>query len=231
MGEVKAIKNVMGLHNIHFEVIKHLPRLGMAEQRQFLLDQATAPYILFMDDDLILEPYVLHNMLQAIQEEQCGFVGSAVIGLSFQQDIRPDEQVIEFWEEQVKPENIRPHSLEWKRSTLHNAANLLHVQERFGLTPDQPKKYRVAWIGGCILFSTEKIKDVGGFSFWKELPVEHSGEDVLVQNRVMRKYGGCGLIPSGVYHQELPTTVPNREFDAPYVLPLDGRLTDSMAPE
>lgn len=35
----------------------------------------------------------------------------------------------------------------------------------------------------------------------------------------------------GVYHQELPTTVPNRQFDAPYVLPLDGRLSDSRAAE
>jgi hypothetical protein len=31
----------------------------------------------------------------------------------------------------------------------------------------------------------------------------------------MRRYGGCGLIPSGAYHQEAPTTVTNRKFDIP----------------
>ena len=29
---------------------------------------------------------------------------------------------------------------------------------------------------------------------------------------------GCGLMPSGVYHLELPTTIPDRTVDAPYVL-------------
>jgi hypothetical protein len=37
-------------------------------------------------------------MLKAIQEGECGFIGSAVLGLSFIDDIRPQEQVIEFWE-------------------------------------------------------------------------------------------------------------------------------------
>ena len=37
---------------------------------------------------------------------------------------------------------------------------------------------------------------------------------------VMARYGGCGLIPSGVYHQELPTTVEDRRVDAPRVLPI-----------
>jgi hypothetical protein len=31
----------------------------------------------------------------------------------------------------------------------------------------------------------------------------------------MARYGGCGLFPSGVYHQELPTTITHREVDAP----------------
>jgi hypothetical protein len=50
------------------------------------------------------------------------------------------------------------------------------------------------------------------------LPPDHCGEDVLVQLRVMERFGGCGLIPSGAYHMELPTTLPDREVDAPMVL-------------
>jgi len=26
----------------------------------------------------------------------------------------------------------------------------------------------------------------------------------------MQRYGGCGLIPAGIYHQELPTTIFDR---------------------
>jgi hypothetical protein len=36
----------------------------------------------------------------------------------------------------------------------------------------------------------------------------------------MRRYGGCGLIPSGAYHQEVQTTVTNRNFDIPRELAL-----------
>jgi len=68
------------------------------------------------------------------------------------------------------------------------------------------------------MYDTDKLRDCGGFNFWRELPTEHCGEDVLAQLRVMARYGGCGLIPTRVYHQELPTTVPNREIDAPRVL-------------
>ena len=97
-GEVKAVLRVLRSHGHPVEVHKHLPRRGMAEQRQFLLDQVKADFALFLDDDLILEPFVVEQMLTAIQEERCGFVGSAVIGLSFIDDVRPQEQRIEFWE-------------------------------------------------------------------------------------------------------------------------------------
>jgi hypothetical protein len=77
--------------------------------------------------------------------------------------------------------------------------------------------YRVAWVGGCVLFDTEKLRAAGGFDFWCDLPVEHCGEDVLVQLRVMQRFGGCGMIPSGAYHLELPTTVGVRDINAPFV--------------
>lgn len=37
----------------------------------------------------------------------------------------------------------------------------------------------------------------------------------IAQLCVMEKYGGCGLLPSGAYHQELPTTIPDRSWNAP----------------
>ena len=212
--EVQAVLRVLRAHGHTIEVHKHLPRLGMAEQRQFLLDQVTAPYTLFIDDDLILEPYVVEQMHKAIQQEGCGFVGSAVIGLSFINNIRPHEQAIAFWEGRVEPEFVQPDTPQWERWRLHNAANLYHLQQRLGLTPEQSRKYRVAWVGGCVIYDTAKLRAIGGYSFWRELPAEHCGEDVLVQLRLMERYGGCGLIPSGVYHQELPTTITERRVAA-----------------
>ena len=50
-GEVQAVLRVLRAHEHTVEVHKHLPRRGIAEQRQFLLEQVTAPYALYIDDD------------------------------------------------------------------------------------------------------------------------------------------------------------------------------------
>jgi glycosyltransferase involved in cell wall biosynthesis len=196
------------------------PRRGLAQQRQFLLDLVKSRYCLYLDDDVLLEPFVIRNMLQAQREEEIGFVGQAVIGLSYRNDYRPEQQAIELWEGPVEPELVTPQDVSWQRYALHNAANILHIQERLQLTPDTQRKYKVAWVGGCVLYDSEKLRETGGFKFWKEVPKEHAGEDVLAQLRVMKRYGGCGLIPSGAYHQEAPTTVTNRKFDIPKELAL-----------
>ena len=215
---MKTVIRLLELKGCEVRIRKNLPRLGMAQQRQFLLEHSNAPYSIFLDDDLILEPYVLHNMKGMLQQKNCGFVGSAVIGLSYKNDIRPYQQQVEFWEEEIAPECIIPQSQEWKRYVLHNAANIFHVQEKHEISPDHPVPYKVAWVGGCVMYQTAMLQDVGGFEFWKDLPEKHCGEDVLAQLRVMKKYGGCGIMPSGVYHQELETTVPERNINAPEFL-------------
>jgi GT2 family glycosyltransferase len=216
--EIEAVARLLRLHGHDVVLRKHLPRRGMAEQREFLLEAATAPYSLFLDDDVLLEPGVVARLLRAIREERCGFVGCALIGLSYLDDVRPDEEQIELWDGPVRPERVVPGSPQWKRHRLHNAANLYHVQQRLGASPERQRKYHVAWVGGCVLYDTAALRDCGGFGFWHELPREHCGEDVLAQLRVMARYGGCGLIPSGAYHLELPTTISDRRTDAPKVL-------------
>jgi GT2 family glycosyltransferase len=218
--EVKAVVRLLRAGGREVECLRHLPRRGMAEQRAFLLSRVSAPYCLFLDDDVMLETDLLARLLQAITEQQCGFVGSALHGLSFVDDIRPHQQQIEFWEGRVVPETVTPGSAAWSRHHLHSAANLYHVQTRLGLDREHSRLYRVAWIGGCVLFDSAKLRAAGGFDFWQQLPDAHCGEDVLAQLRVMERFGGCGLIPSGAYHMELPTTVTTRDVDAPKVLPL-----------
>lgn len=216
--ETQAVVRMLRAKGHRIEIHRHLPRRGLAEQRQFLLEQALAPYVLFLDDDVVVEPDLVERLRATIVEQCCGFVGSALIGLGFVDDHRPHEQSIEFWDGPVEPETVVPDSDEWQRHRLHSAANLWHLQTQLGLDAQRQRLYRVAWVGGCVLFDAQKLREAGGFGFWPELPPEHCGEDVLVQLRVMKRFGGCAVIPSGAYHQELPTTVPRREFDAQRVL-------------
>lgn len=220
--EVQNALRVLSLHGHPLSLHKHLPRRGMAEHREFLLEQATAPRALFLDDDLILEPYVVRLMNAVLDREGCGFVGCAPIGLSYIHDVRPQEQAIEIWEGPVRPELVRAGGPQWPRHRLHNAANPLHVQDALGATPESPLTYRIAWVGGCVLYDVAALRACGGFEFWRDLPSEHCGEDVLAQLQVMARYGGCGVLPSGVYHQELPTTLPDRDVDAAFVLHTPG---------
>ncbi|HET6528847.1 MAG TPA: hypothetical protein VFG39_08880, partial [Balneolaceae bacterium] len=140
--------------------------------------------------------------------------------LSYKDDVRPQQQKVELWDGPVKPETIRPGSVQWERASLHSAANVLHLSDRLNATPDHPLKYKIAWIGACKLYDTKKLREAGGFNFWRELPPEHSGEDVMAQLKVIEKFGGCGILPSGAYHQEFETKVPNRDVDAFRVLDL-----------
>jgi GT2 family glycosyltransferase len=212
--EVAAITRLLRARGTAVDVHKHLPRRGLAEQRHFLLEQARAPYVLYLDDDVICAPDLVERLVGCITTERCGFVGSALIGLSFDDDVRPHEQHVEFWDGPVEPERIERGTPAWERWRLHNAANIHHLAHRLELDPRQARPYKVAWVGGCVLYDVAALRAVGGFGFWRDLPSTHSGEDVLAQLRVMERFGGCGILPSGAYHQELSTTVPDRSNDA-----------------
>lgn len=219
-GEVQTAVRLLQARGREVELHRHLPRRGLAEHRQFLLSRAQAPYALFLDDDVLCEPTLLARLLRVIREQRCGFVGAPLVGLSHLADVRPHQQAIELWDGPVQPETIEPDGPQWARHHLHSAANAWHVQDQLGATDARPVVYKVAWVGGCVLFDVAKLREVGGFDFWTELPAEHCGEDVLAQLRVMERYGGCGVLPSGAYHQQLPTTVEDRSCDAPKLLRL-----------
>jgi GT2 family glycosyltransferase len=206
---VRTLCRILEARGASIEWHTRVPVHGIAEQRQFLLDRTTADMVLFLDDDVFMEPWVLERLMAVLTGERCGFVGAFPSGLSFLHDLRPHQQRIEYWEGPVRPESISPKSPEWERGDLHRAANLWHVART--LRPGERRLYKVAWVASCNLYDREKLMAVGGFSFWNRLPRYHSGEDVLVQNLLMRKWGGCAIIPSGTYHSEVPSTVLNAE--------------------
>ena len=216
---VTAMLRVLAAQGHGVRITRHLPRRGLAEHRQFLLDQATAPMVLMLDDDVWLEPGQLARLVDALGTLRCGFVGSAVQGLSYLSDVRPEQQQpFEPWDGPVRPERVRRGSAATGRVALHNAANLTHLAAGLDVPRGGWLAYKVAWVGGCVLFDREALVDAGGFEFWPDLPPEHAGEDVVAQWRVMERRGGAGIVPSGAVHLEAPTTVPVREVDAPDIV-------------
>ena len=212
---VRAMLRLLEAHGRPVAVLPHLPRRGLAEQRAFLLGSATADRVLFLDDDVWLEPGAVAALLDAIGRLGCGFVGMAPQGLSFVDDVRPSEhRAFEPWAGAVRPETVRPGSPAFERWRLHNAANLVHIAASLPLRGDVWTAYRVAWIGACVLYDRAALVASGGFDFWRDLPDGATGEDVVAQWRVMERFGGAGLLPSLAVHLETPTTIPERPHDA-----------------
>jgi GT2 family glycosyltransferase len=227
---VQSMVRVIEARGATVEWHYRVPSQGIAEQRDFLLRQATARYVLFLDDDVWMEPNVLERLLNTIQEQECGFVGAFPNGLSYRDDYRPHQQHLELWEDRVAPEAITPDSPEWERNTLHRAANLYHVS--LTIPPGDSRLYKVAWIAACILYDREKLLQIGGFSFWERLPRYQSGEEVLVQNLMMRRWGGCALLPSGTYFSEMSSTVLNEKGTVDgHALDLLDEMVTMYAPE
>ena len=212
---VRAVLRVLEHHGTAVALHQHLPRRGVAEQRAFLLAQATADRVLFLDDDVLLEPDAVATMCEALAQTGAGFVAMAMQGLSHVGDVRPHEHAAyEEWDGPVAPERVRKDTPGWERWRLHNAANLVHVDRALGPHPRGWRAYRVAWAAGCVLFDRAALVDAGGFDFWVDLPPASAGEDVVAQLRVLERSGGAGLLPSGAWHLELPTSVGDRRVDA-----------------
>ncbi len=204
--EIQTLVRALRWHGHRVSLHKHLPRRGMAEQRQFLLEQSRAPYVHYLDDDVLLDPPVMARMLDVLKSEGCGFVGCAATGLDHLDDVRPQQQHIEIWQGPVEPEPFAPDNLPWERHMINNAANPLHLEQKL-VRNGRVVRYKVAWVGGAnVLYDRAKLLDVGGFSWWRHLPPE--------QFLLIRKYGGCGILPSGTYHLGLPTTIEDRQHNA-----------------
>ncbi|KXK60028.1 glycosyl transferase [Micromonospora rosaria] len=194
---------------------RRLPRRGLAEHRAYLLAASAARYVLCLDDDVWLEPGALRRLVTALDELGCGFVGNAVHGLSYLDDVRPQtHRHYEEWTGRPVPERVRPGTPAWDRAQIHSAANLLHVTAGLDLPAGAWRAYKVSWIGGCVLYDRAKLVDSGGFDFWRRVPANHQGEDVAAQLTMLARHGGAGVLPSGAYHLESPTTVTDRDVEA-----------------
>lgn len=210
---VEATTRTLRYRGHEVEVLRNPARRGIAQQRQLLFSASVTEQVLMLDDDVWLAPGGLTTLQEALTALECGFVGMPLIGLSHLEDQRPDDlDLVQWWEGKPQPERIEPGDERWQRYRLHNAANPAHLNERadFAQQPEHWRAYRIAWVGGCALYQRKALADVGAWSFWNQLPPTHAGEDVLVQLRLLARFGGAGIMPSYAFHHEVETTLPER---------------------
>ncbi|MCL6432416.1 MAG: glycosyltransferase family 2 protein [Anaerolineae bacterium] len=226
-GEIRSLILALELRGHAVQTLVNLPRRGMAQQRQFLLEHARAPYVHFLDDDVLLGPAMLERMVQVLRSEGCGFVGAGVSGLRHLDDLRPgDLDSFEPWEGPVRPEPHTWETIPWERYRLHIRDNPWHLTRLYA-ADGRTVRYKVVWVGANTLYDREKLLSVGGFSWWTELPPNHSGEEVLAQLLLARRYGGCGILPAEAFHLQVPTQTAERDVKADHMFP---RLAPLLAP-
>ncbi|TAK00924.1 MAG: glycosyl transferase [Chloroflexota bacterium] len=180
-------------------VAARTPALAVG-RAQALLGHADAEYVLVVDDGVFLEADLMGRLVAAIRASGSAFVGSSVVDLRFRDEHRPEEEAIEFWDGPVRPEEIGVGTEGWARRKVHRGANLQHLRERLPRTRD--RLYHVADIAGCVLYDTAKLRHVGGFrpprdrGRWSSVPPTSAS---ATQLRLLQRYGGAGLFPSGAY--------------------------------
>ena len=68
-----ALLRVLAGHGRRIRTTRHLPRRGLAEHRAAMLAASSAPFALFCDDDVWLEPGVVGRLHEAIVELGAGW--------------------------------------------------------------------------------------------------------------------------------------------------------------
>ncbi|MEW5853708.1 MAG: glycosyltransferase family A protein [Myxococcota bacterium] len=175
----------------------------LAEQRDYLLRHARADVVLFLDDDVYMEPPVVQRLLHTLQAERCGFVGAFPSAEWMHRRATAAAPPLELWNGPVRPETLEPDSPEWERTRLHLDGATMDAAHH--LPPGTVRRYKVAWVAGCVMYDRRKLLTVGGFSFWPRLPPRHVGEEALVQNLLMRRWGGCAIMPALTHRAESPS--------------------------
>lgn len=194
-------------HAVRFVDAQAKPRDG--GRVQALLDRAAAEYVLVVDDGVFLEADLLGRLVGGLRASGGALLGSSVIDLRFRDEHRPDEEAIEFWDGPVRPEEIGVDSRAWARRKVHRGANLQHLRERLPRTRD--RLYHVADIGGCVLYDMAMLRSVGGFrprGDHGRHPSTPLSTTSATQLRLLDRYGGAGLFPSGAYRLTPISTEP-----------------------
>ena len=184
----------------------HREPRGIAGQRHFILGRAAgSEAVLFPDDDVFIEPFVVQRLFSVLKSDGCGFVGAFPAGLTFAQDVRPDRQEIQFWEGPGEPEVVEFEGRNRERWQLHRAANLHHVAKELALPPGGFLRYKADPMVVRPLRPKEVLRG-------RRLLVPGPPAALPHRRGRRRPEPACvatataGSPPSGTYHAEVETT-------------------------
>lgn len=174
-------------------------------QRQALLERTDAPYALFLDHNVVLEPDLIDRLAAALTLQGCGFIGSypnQAVDIGTFGEEGDDLQDAEFepWLGTVAPEVVTPGNPAWRRRRIHTNGVQQLICRMMRITRERPLLYRIASCEGCYLADVSKLRAVGGYVPRTEPPVPWP-EDLIAQLRLMARFGGAAIAPSGAWRQ------------------------------
>ena len=185
----------------------HRPPLhGIAEQRDFLLRQATAETVLYLDDDVLMEPWVssgysrFSKMRGAALWERfpqgchIATIGDPISRRSTSGRIRCYRRLLNW-----RAGSGSAGSCTGRRTSITLPIRCLLDHGGATRSPGSPpasSTIGASWRPwGLLVLAAAAALSLR--------------EEVLVQNLLMRRWGGCGMVPSGTYYSQVPTTVLN----------------------
>jgi hypothetical protein len=137
---------------------------GIANARNNLLRQCTSESVLFLDDDIVIDPSSISyfvNWNDKLERNMGYILGCVKETVAYRgKGTFTDDNIKNFF---ANEENISKNGLYYP----------------YGVT------------GACVLYNTDKLISVGGFSHLAEnWPDRQGGEDVVTQGLLLEKYGG-----------------------------------------
>src|SRR5579875_2348855 len=80
---VQTLRRIIEVRGWPVEWYTRPPLHGIAEQRDFLLKHASAPYVLYLDDDVFMEPWVVVRLRDVTSAERGGIRGGSPAARSY----------------------------------------------------------------------------------------------------------------------------------------------------
>ena len=188
--------------------------------------RATAPAVLFLDDDVWLEPGCSTACTRRCASWAAGSSPPRCRGSRTSTTAARDECApFEVWDGPVRPERIAKDGPGGRAGRCTTRPTGCTWPSRSGSTAARCRRRTAGWPTRspgrrAVSCSTAGAGRSGRLRLLADLPADAHGEDVLVQHRVMARRGGAGILPSGAYHQESLTTIPSRGTSAFDALPL-----------
>jgi glycosyltransferase involved in cell wall biosynthesis len=153
-------------------VYRRIPNLsGIAGARQLLLDSCTQDYVLFLDDDVVMDTFAVIKLIEAAINNNLGYyIGRLIEPIAYR---------------------------DGKTFSRDNMRKFFVPENMISRTLWSP--YGVC--GGFVLYDRRMLLNVGGFrTLLNNWPDRQGGEDMIAQGLLLEKFGGASVQQALAYH-------------------------------